>query len=458
MGIDLLADEPEGIDLLAEEKGAGKAPSYSDLSKEDQAKAMALARQQISAQHPNMPVWLRDMMLSVTPKDESPRLKAIAEQASASTNAIPMITGGLFEGGSMPIRGIASLIPTKFTQDLANSPPVTSLFNPPENEWEKRAQQGAELVGSAGGLGKLFSLLKAGNAAVKVPKVLQNASALTGTGILGTPGDAGDKALGTAGMLALGGAGKIGAKVVEKVPPFMRGLLSDSTYESLASAVQKPHDVLKKTADELYDYVRDAVGKRKVSIPVDKAYLARAEEILPKTRATRKLISDAEQGDYNAVHDLQSHLYNKGTKALASDDIAISNQGEEIIDLRNMINDDLKNYLVQNGHADIAHVLGQGKDVYKRMMDTYFNRNLPKGIGKLVHPDIRLVPKKPTTLFEQNSEPMKKFLEGHPEAVKHIKGIKEKEAAKNALNKILWGSAGAGASIAGGKTLFDFMQ
>lgn len=464
MGINLLADEPEGINLLADEAPvapAAKQKSFYDLSKEDQGKAMDLARKQISAQYPNMPNWLRDMMLSIIPKDESPRLQKFANEVESATNPIPVAAGGLMQGFALPFQGIASMIPGKVAEDFSKED-FTRYFPKPQNEDEGYLQTGAEVAGSLGPLGKMFGLLKGGAQAARVPKVLQNASALAGTGAIATPGDVVDKGLGAAGALALGAGGKLAAKtasaVSTKVPAFLRGLTNDSTVDSLVKAVQKPHDILSNTADQLYGYVRDAIKKRNISIPVKPEYLQKAEEILPKTRASKKLISDARSGDYEAVHDLQSQLYKKGTKGLLSDDVAIQNQADEIMELRQGINDDLKNNLMQSGHVDIAHVLQQGKTMHKQLMDTYFNKNLPKGIGKLVQSELRLVPENPENLFNQNSVPMQKFLKHHPEVTQHVQGIKEKEAAKKALGKLFGTTATIGGVGFAGKTLFDLLK
>src|SRR5690242_19293028 len=116
MAIDLLAEEP--IDLLADD--TAKEMSFYDLSPQDQEKALDLARQKISEQHPNMPNWLRDALLHITPKDKSPMLESAARGISNVTNYIPAVAGGLLHGASIPIRGVASTIPTDFTQRLAN--------------------------------------------------------------------------------------------------------------------------------------------------------------------------------------------------------------------------------------------------------------------------------------------------------------------------------------------------
>lgn len=471
MAIDLLADEPEAVDLLADEptvkKGApAKNQSFYDLSKEDQAKAMDLAKQQISAQYPNMPNWLRDMMLTITPKDESPRLKAAGNIAQGISNdieatGVPTAMGGLLQGFATPFQGVASMIPGKIAQDFANED-FTRYAPSPKNDSQKILQTGAEIAGSLGPLGKLFGMLKGGTQLARIPKALQNAIALAGTGAIATPGDVGDKELGAAGAVALGGAGKlasqVGSAVGTKVPAFLRGLTNESNPQSLVEAVQKPHDLLDKTASQLYDYVKGAIKKRNISTPVDPQYISQAEEVLPKTRASKKLIDDAKSGDYEAVHDLQSQLYKKGTAGMASDDIALQNQGDEILDLRSKINDELKNNLMQSGHVDIAHVLEQGKGVYKQLMDTYFNKNLPRGIHKMVQSDLRLVPKEPEKLFDQNSKPMDKFLQQHPEVAKHVQGIREKQAATKALGNIFGTTAKVGGVGYLGKSLFDLLK
>jgi hypothetical protein len=461
MAIDLLADEP--IDLLADEphQDASKK-EFDDLSPEDQEKVMELARQKISKDHPNLPDWLRDLMLKITPKDKSPMLESAANDISAVTNKIPVAAGGLLQGASLPIRGVAGLIPTEFTQRLANSPDLSNIIRQPETEGDQYFNMTGQLVGGGGLLGKMMQGLKGGAALAHIPKALQNPLALAGTGALATQGGIKERALGAGGALALGGAGnlagKAAGKVGEKLPAFLRGLSNKSTPEALVEAIQKPHDKLQSTADELFGQVRWAMKKRDIKIPVRDEHLEQVTEILPKTRASRKLIDAAKSGDYEAVHKLQSHLYKKGTKGLASDDIALENQGEEILDLRDKINDDLEKHLLKEGHIDVAHVLKQGKKAHKQIMDTYYAPNLRKGIGKMVQSDLRLVPEKPQDLLNQNSVPMKDFLGKHKEAAKHAQGIKEKEAALKALKNIFIGTGVAGGVGTGGKLLYDLFK
>ena len=422
------------------------------------SEALELAKQQISTQHPNMPDWLRDAILTMTPKDKSPMLDSAARGFSNVTDYIPAVAGGALQGASIPIRGVASMIPTETTKQFANSPDLTTLFPEAHGTGQKSVQMASEILGAGGLFGKLMQGVKGASALARVPEALQTPLSLGGAGYIATPGEPIDKALGAAGALALGGAGTIAGKAGEKLPAFMRGLTNKSTPEAIVSATQKPHDVLQNTADELYGQVRSAINKRGVKIPVNETYLNQVADILPKTRASAKLIDAARSGDYEAVHDLQSHLYKKGTKGIASDDIALENQGHEIIDLRDKINDDLEQHLLKEGHIDIAHVLKQGKQAYARLMDTYFHKNLPKGIGKMVHQDLRLVPKNPENLFSQNSVPMKRFLEQHPDVAKHAQGIMEKEASMKSLNKILKAGAGTGGLTYLGKSIYDFLN
>lgn len=448
---------------LAKRQSASQ-PQSIDLNDREGTpeEAMDLAKQQIGEERPNMPQWLRDAILQFTPKEKSPLLESAAKGVSDVTNYIPAAAGGLIQGASIPIRGVAGLIPTEFTQRLANSPDLRDLFPQAEGLGQQTAQMASEIAGGGGLIGKLLQGVKGASALAGLPRALQTPASLAATGAIATPGDAENRSLGAAGGLALGTApailSKAADKVADKVPAFFRGLTSKSTPESLVKAAQRPHDTLQSTADELYDQVRSKIGENGIKIPVKKEYLDEAYDVLPKTRASRKLIEKAKSGDYEAVHKLQSHLYKKGTKGKASDDIALENQGEEILDLRDKINDDLERHLLKEGHIDIAHILKQGKKTYSELMDTYFDKNLPKGIGKLVHSEMRLVPDNPEKLFFQNSVPMKKFLEKHPEVAKHSKGIKEKEAAIKDLNKIVNRTAAATGVGLTSKGLYDWLK
>ena len=420
--------------------------------------AIELAKKQISEKYPGMPEWLRDSILSMTPKNESPLLASVARGVTDVTNYIPAIAGGALQGASMPIRGISELIPTEFTQKLASSPDLTNYFQQPQGAGPKAAQFGGELAGGGAVLGKLFQGLKGATAMAGLPKVLQTPAALAETGALATQGNEGDRALGATEGLLLGGAGKVGEKVLQKAPEILRGIFNKVNPEAAVEAVQKPHDTMLSTIDDLYGQVRSAINKRKINIPINEKNLDEAIDILSKTRANKKLVEAAKSGDYDAIHKVQSHLFKKGTKGLASGDIALENQGEEILDLRDKINDELENHLIKEGNLDIAHVLKQGKKIFSQYKNTYFPENLRSSIGKMVHPELRIVPEKPLDIFKQNSVPMKAFLDKHPIVRSQIKKEKEREDAMKLLKRVLIGTAGGGATAAGGKAIFDLMK
>lgn len=461
MGINLLADdEGEGINLLAEEPSVG---SFEDLSPEDQEKSMEAAKQKIATQYPNMPEWMRDAILKLTPKDNPPMLGAAARGISDVTNYIPAAAGGALQGASIPIRGVASMIPGEFARNLQNSPDLTGLFPQAQGTGQKSAQMASELLGGGGLFGKLMQGVKGASQLAQVPQVLQNPIALAGAGAIGTPGGIKEKSLGAGGALALGGLGKVSEKAINKLPGLVKGLMSESTPEALVSAIQKPHDRLQSTADEFYGQVRQAIKNRGIKIPMQDKFLNEAREYFPKDmKSINELFQKAKEGDYNAIHKIQSSLYKKGTKQLAGDDLVKENEGEKIIDLRDQINDYLENKLIKGGNLDVAHTLKQGKKAHAELMNTYYDKNLRKGIGKMVNSDLRLVPKNPMQLVDEDSVPMKAFLDKHPEAFKHLKEINNKEKAKKVLHDlIVRGSAGT-VGLAGvtymGKTLHDLFK
>ncbi len=421
--------------------------------------AMALARKQIDEQYPGMPDFLKEALLKITPREESPMLASAARGVGNVTNFIPAIAGGALQGASIPIRGIAGLIPGETAEKFANSPDLTELFPQDLTPLQHAAQTGSELVGAGGAFGKLMQGTGALAKAARVPKMLQGPAALTGAASLGTPGDAGDRALATGGALALGGAGKVAQKAAEKVPEFMSGLFNSSTPELLAESVQKPHDVLQSSANELYGQVRNAIKNRNIQTPINPEIIEQVKEYFPKNaRSYKDLLERAQNGDYEAIHKIQSSLYKKGTKAISSDDLAMENQGEDILDLREKINEELNNHLIQGGHLDIAHVLSQGRKLYSELQNTYFPKNLKKAIGKMVHPDIRHVPENVEKIFTENSKPMREFLERHPEVAKHVQNLVKKNKAQKRLNSLIMKGGGAGVATLAGKTIYDLFK
>jgi hypothetical protein len=454
------------FEIYPEEQGNKKAANLFEVYKDDSyhpdMDPMETARAEIKKQYPGMPDWLREGILKTVGTEPHPVLEAASKGISNVTDYIPAAVGGALQGASIPIRGAASLFPGKFAQNLANSPDLRGLFPEAQGTGQKSVQMAAELAGGGGLFGKLMQGVKGAAQLARVPQSLQNSAALAGAGAIATPGDIGDKSVGAGGALALGGLGnvaqKVGSKVSETIPAFLRGLSSKSTKKDLVSAIQKPHDLLESSANELYGQVNQAIKNRNINIPMKPEFLAQAREYFPRKTSVDELFDKAKAGDYKAIHKIQSSLYKKGTKQLAGDDLVSENEGEEIIDLRDRMNDFLEDHLIKEGHLDVAHVLKQGKNSFAELMNTYFPKHLRKGIGKMVHPELRLIPKNPENLFAEDSVPMRNFLEKHPEAAKHALGVQEKKEANKMLKKLLLGSVYSTAGAGGAASLYNLFK
>lgn len=424
-----------------------------------------IARSQIMQQHPGMPEWLREGLLRMAGTESHPMLESAARGISNVTDYIPAAVGGALQGASIPIRGVASFFPGEFAQNLTNAPDLRGFFPEAQGSGQKSLQMAAELAGGGGVFGKLMQGARSAAQLARIPQALQTPAALGGAGAIATPGDLGDKSVGAGGALALGGLGNVASKVAGKasqnIPAFLRGLTNKSTTQDLVKSVQRPHDILSRTADELYGQVRNAIKSRDIKVPLQKEFLEQAREYFPNKSSVNELFEKAKNGDYESIHKIQSSLYKKGTKQLAGDDLVKENEGEEIMDLRDRINDALESHLVKEGNLDVAHVLQQAKKTNAELMNTYFPKNLRKGIGKMVHPEFRLVPKNPEELFEEDSVPMREFLQKHPDVAKHTQGIKEKQKAKDLLRKNFiaanLGLAGGSGAFYLGKSLRDFL-
>lgn len=421
--------------------------------------ALELAKKQISSKHPNMPDWLRDAILHITPRERSPLLESAGRGISNVTNIIPAAFGGALQGASVPIRGIASTIPTKITQDFANSPDLRSFFPQPETGLQQGVQTASEFAGGAAPFAKLFGALKGLSQSTKIPKTLQNSVALAGTGYLGTPGDAVDKLVGTAGALGAGALGKVAQKSFDKLSPVVRGIFNESSPEAIIESVQKPHDILKREADDFYNKIDETIKKRNIKVNIDPKYL---DEILEypsmDSKVHRELVQKAKDGDYEAVHKLQSSMYKKGTKDISNDDSVVETRGENLLSLRDKLNEEMNKSFLNDNHWDVSYLLGQARKRYSDLQKTYFDKLLPKGIGKLVHQETRLIPENVEALFKQNSVPMKRFLSKHPEIEKHIQGLKDKKEANKILKRLALGTGIAGGGIAGSKTIYDLLK
>jgi hypothetical protein len=115
--------------------------------------------------------------------------------------------------------------------------------------------------------------------------------------------------------------------------------------------------------------------------------------------------------------------------------------GEEILSIRDQVNQAIQNHLEKTGHKDLSEKLNKARSDYRDIQKTYFSTpQLAKVFGKS-----QKVPKNPMTLLTEESTEMKRFMSAHPEVEKMLtKALKHEKRAK--AGKILLGIAGVGTS------------
>lgn len=209
--------------------------------------------------------------------------------------------------------------------------------------------------------------------------------------------------------------------------------------KEIASAVQQSHDVLEKSATDLFDKVGAEAVKRNVdSIPIRKDLIADISDLeqLP-TKKYKALLDKAYSGDYQALRDLQADLWQKGTKGLKSPLRAEQNAGEHMMELREELNDSIINHFKKTGNLDLAENLTKAKEYYKNLMDTYFSKKVPPAIKNLVHHDSRKVPKNIMNVLSEDSKPMARIRDkSHPIVSKKVKDYENKQRAWETLKKL----------------------
>lgn len=188
-------------------------------------------------------------------------------------------------------------------------------------------------------------------------------------------------------------------------------LLKPFITNSISKSIQNYHDSLSNMASQGFQDVSNGVAQRGIqTVPIENDILDQIKDnkYFPNTPKFNSLINDARGGDYNSLRDLQSELWNKGTKGVKSQSIADQNQGEEMLDTRDKINDAISNHLVSTGNDDLNNTLNQSRYGYQKLRDIFYNKNLNPTIRDLVDPDVRLMPEKNALInaLKENSKPM----------------------------------------------------
>lgn len=254
------------------------------------------------------------------------------------------------------------------------------------------------------------------------------------------------------GMKLIGEAGPSLAKSIKSV-------FTKIAPRSWVESVQKGHDIMKSKAEDMFNFIKDQIPSRNIpSMKISPKLLKEAEDHLPNTRATKTLIQNARNGDYESVHRLQSSLGKKGFGRLASDDPAQWDIGEEIIDTRDKLLENIKNHFDKTGNSDLSDILNNARIQWKNLKDIYYKH--PK-IAQMVEQDTRLVPKNPENIFSEESVPMKRVLEQHPEIGQQLDTMNTANRFINSLKRkgsIGLGIGGVGGSLYTGSKIMDYFR
>ncbi len=240
---------------------------------------------------------------------------------------------------------------------------------------------------------------------------------------------------------------KIAGQAALKLGDAAKTLFSKIAPQKLVEGVQAAHDRLLGQAQDLYNLVKNEVVNRGVNkVNINSDLLDEAGKSLPSTRANKQLLANASNGDYEALHSLQSDLGKKGIKNLSADTYADRNMGEQMLDTRDKINEAIRNHFNEYGHPDLSSLLDQANDKYRTLKQLYYESN--PTIGKMVNQDIREIPKNPMNAFSKQSKPMDQFLAAHPEVSDAVGLMKKKSDLSNTLKVAK--DLGIGTGVAGG--------
>lgn len=255
-----------------------------------------------------------------------------------------------------------------------------------------------------------------------------------------------ETASGTPGMKVLGNA-------INKIPSVIKTLATKLDPKSLVKEVQQGHDVLENVATGMYDFIKNKA--KNFNIKIDENILNKAEELLAKTSKVKKMISSARGGDYNAIHDVQSELGKLGRSGIIHDLPSAQREGQEMLDVRDVINEGIKNNFISQGQNDLAHILEGARNKYRDLIQTYYKH---PGIGKMVEHDQRLVPRNIIHFFSEESEPMNKIIERHPEIQRALELSKAKDDIIKNIKYAGIGVPVTGGTIAAGKYSYDILK
>lgn len=253
----------------------------------------------------------------------------------------------------------------------------------------------------------------------------------------------------TAGELFL--PGKVVGKALSyasKPISTVKNALTKVNHEEVGKGIQATHDALESKANKLFNEVQSEAEIRGISqVNIDPKLIEEMEQYLPKTRATTKLIDKAKTGDYAALRKAQSELWHRGTARKSSILPSENDLGEEILDLRERINESIGKHLKKTGHDDLNTKLSEARNYWKDLKDTYFGEHTPNAISNLVQKNLRKIPDNLMKTLGEKSEPMQRIRDANPFVDQRLEQlVKKQNAIKNLKN------AGVGAAVLTGAT------
>ena len=254
----------------------------------------------------------------------------------------------------------------------------------------------------ASGVGQTIPALMSGG-----PNILTQS--LSGFGLGTAQADPGNR-------LQAGAENALTSGFLGKTLPFLSRLTGSvffpGTTEDIAKNVQSVHDSIDQSAAQGFqDVSKDIYDRGANQVPLTLDTMndisgAIKSGYFSTKKANTTLLNNALSGDYNSLRDLQSELWKKGTKATSSDSIADNNMGDEIFDLRDRINNSISNHLINTGNTDLNNTLQNSMGQYKYLMDTFYNKNIPNSLKKLVAPEVQEIPDNLGKIVQKKSLPM----------------------------------------------------
>jgi hypothetical protein len=237
--------------------------------------------------------------------------------------------------------------------------------------------------------------------------------------------------------------------VSNAAPKAIQSLITNP--RKLVEMVQKGHDLLHNESSGIYNLVKEKAKNMKVNVGHD--ILDEAHEIT-NSKSLKKIIDKAKEGDYDSLHSLQSELGKLGSKGLSSDMPSEMLKGRDYLHIRKKINDEIRNHFINSNEGDLAHLLDKGSEKFAEKMNTYFEH---PGIGKIVHPDLRHVPKDIYNVFSEESKPMGDVISKHPGMKEIMDLLSHKKNILRNLKTVGISSVGAG-SLYGLKSGYNMLN